>query len=57
MKASENGYIEIVKILIKHKEIDLNAKDISRFYLLFILIFKCFKIIYQFFDKFLKQQL
>ena len=28
MKASDNGFIEIVKMLVEHKGIDINAKDI-----------------------------
>ena len=38
MKASSYDYIEIVKLLLEQKEIDINAKNISLFYLKFILI-------------------
>ena len=38
MKASRKGHIEIVKLLLERKEIDINVKDISLIYLILILI-------------------
>ena len=38
MKASANGHIEIVKILVEREGIDINAKDIYLYYSLFISI-------------------
>ena len=31
MKASEKGYVQIIKILVKQEGIDINAKDIYLF--------------------------
>ena len=36
MRASENGHTEIVKILLEQEGIDINAKDITLFLLIFI---------------------
>ena len=38
MNASEDGHAEIVKILVKQEEIDINAKDIYLYLSIFILI-------------------
>ena len=38
MRASINDYIEIVKILVEKDGIDINAKNVYLFYLMFISI-------------------
>ena len=37
MKASNNGHIEIVKMLLEQEGIDINSKDIQLFLSMFIL--------------------
>ena len=46
MLASYNGYTEIVKILVEQEGIDINAKAINLYYLIFISIILYFKIIF-----------
>ena len=45
MMASCAGFTEIVKMLLEHKGIDVNAKDIYLLLPIFQLIFQYFKII------------
>ena len=47
MRASAKGHTEIVKILLEQEGIDINAKGILLFLLIFISIIWDFKIIYR----------
>ena len=45
MLASDNGHVEIVKMLVEQEGIDINAKGVYLFHLIFISIILFFKII------------
>ena len=57
MKASEEGYTEIVKVLLEQEGININYKDIKLFLSKFILIIFNFKIIIGNSLNYLKQHL
>ena len=46
MIASQNGYIEIVKLLLEQKEIEINSKNTSFYLSKFILINEYFQTIF-----------
>ena len=54
--ASEKGYKEIVKILPEQKGIDINAKSVLLFLLIYIFIILDFKKIFGISSKYLQQQ-
>ena len=47
MRASFNGYTELVRLLLEQEEIDINAKNINLLYLIFIVMFLDFKILFK----------
>ena len=57
MKASKNGYTEIVKILLEKEGIDINAKDILLFLSRLISILLYFKIMIGNFSNYYGQHL
>ena len=44
--ASNNGNIEIVKLILEQNKIDINARDIYLFCTMFVFLGFCFKIIF-----------
>ena len=56
MLALDKRYPEIAKILLEHKKIDINAKDVFLYYLMFIKIISYLKIIFNIYSNYLKQQ-
>ena len=57
MWASENGFTNIVKILVEQEGIDINAKNVLLFLSKFISIISYFKIIFGNLSNYTKQHL
>ena len=54
MYASQEGYIDIVQLLLQQEGIDINAKDAFLFYLEFVADFFCFIMIFGIYSSYFK---